>query len=371
MSASDPSAPGLPLAGGGGAGLPTAAGADEVPVSTGAGTTYTATPLTAAVGDTLADLYGALDAGDFYVSDGAGVVPASSVAATVRAEIGVAAIPTAGVDASRPAASVATLGALYTATDTGVRYLCESDGAGGARWAVVGARGTEGRDTTSVLLDGSRGDTSATIVGSTVASFALVFAMRSSPGAVSVLLTVNPNTGTQGMQLDIGRDATDRYLLGMFRYGFGTTQVYLTGATITASPTTLHCIAVTLSGATVRYSLDGAAVATVSNGTGAADVGTAALRLGQSGAGLAPADAWLTSVALWSTAVGDSDLVAVSGSARAAGATPGRIPAVSGATEIVRDHLGWKRRPLLTEPLLAGSLGGSMTWSAAPVLVIR
>ena len=75
---------------GGGAGLPTAAGADEVPVSTGAGTTYTATPLAAAVGDTLAGLYGALDAGDFYVSDGAGVVPASSVASTVRAEIGVA-----------------------------------------------------------------------------------------------------------------------------------------------------------------------------------------------------------------------------------------------------------------------------------------
>lgn len=76
---------------GGGAGLPTAAGADEVPVSTGAGTTYVATPLTTAVGDTLADLYGALDAGDFYVSDGAGVVPASTVASTVRAEIGAAA----------------------------------------------------------------------------------------------------------------------------------------------------------------------------------------------------------------------------------------------------------------------------------------
>ena len=69
--------------------LPTAAGADEAPVSTGAGTTYVATPLTAAVGDTLADLYGALDAGDFYVSDGAGVVPASTVPATVRGVIGV------------------------------------------------------------------------------------------------------------------------------------------------------------------------------------------------------------------------------------------------------------------------------------------
>lgn len=43
MSATDPSAPGLPLAGGsGGGGLPTAAGADEVPASTGAGTAYTA-----------------------------------------------------------------------------------------------------------------------------------------------------------------------------------------------------------------------------------------------------------------------------------------------------------------------------------------
>lgn len=41
------------------------------------------------------------------------------------------------------------------------------------------------------------------------------------------------------------------------------------------------------------------------------------------------------------------------------------------ATEIARWHAGWQRAPLLTEPLLKGSLAGSVTWSAAPTLVIR
>lgn len=281
------------------------------------------------------------------------------------------ALATAGVDGARPAAARALLGRVYSATDTGVRYLCESDGSGGARWVVSGARGQEGRDTTAVLLGGSRADTSVTIVGTTMLSYALVFAMRSAPSAVQVLLTINPNTGTDGTQLDIGRDSGDRYLLGVYRYGLGTPQVYLTGATISGSPTTLHCIAITLDGVTVRYSLDGAAVQTATGVSGTAAVGTASLRLGQSGSGSAAADAWMTSAVAWSTAVGDADLAIVSGAARAAGSTPGRIPAVSGATEIVRWHAGWQRAPLTTEPLLAGSLGGSLTWSAAPSLVIR
>ena len=277
--------------------------------------------------------------------------------------------PTAGLDGARP---TATLGALYTATDTGVRYLCESNGSGGARWAVVGARGNEGRDTTAVYFDGSStyADTSVTIVGSTIVSFAAVFAMHTAPSGQQVILTVNPNTGTDGLYLSIGRDAGDRYLIDVYRFGFSTPLTYLTGATISGSPATLHCVAVTLEANAVRFSLDGAAVQSESNGTGSAAVGTAALRLGRGSAG-GYLTGWMTTAVLWSTAVGDSDLVAVSGAARAAGSTPGRIPAVSGATEIVRWHAGWQRAPLLTEPLLSGSLGGSLTWSAAPTLVVR
>lgn len=56
-----------------------------------------------------------------------------------RAAMDAAAIPTAGLDAARPSPTTSILGALYSATDTGVRYLCESDGSGGARWVVLGA----------------------------------------------------------------------------------------------------------------------------------------------------------------------------------------------------------------------------------------
>lgn len=66
-----------------------------------------------------------------------------------------------------------------------------------------------------------------------------------------------------------------------------------------------------------------------------------------------------------------ADLAAVSGAAKAAGTTPGRIPAVSGATEIARWHAGSERTGIATNAALGGSLGGNLTWTAAPSLVIR
>lgn len=83
MSAIDPSAQGLPLAGGGGGGLPVAAGADEVPVSTGAGTTYAAVSTSQVVADVLDATLGSEPAGTAIISDGAGA--ATSTSATVSA----------------------------------------------------------------------------------------------------------------------------------------------------------------------------------------------------------------------------------------------------------------------------------------------
>lgn len=138
---------------GGGAGLPTAAGADEVPVSTGAGTTYVATPLTTAVGDTLADLYGALDAGDFYVSDGAGGTQlASDDAAAVRGIVGAAAtVTTTRGDLIRRGASAderVALGAVGT--------VLTSDGTD-AVWSTAPGSWTVVEPTSWSVRSGTRG----------------------------------------------------------------------------------------------------------------------------------------------------------------------------------------------------------------------
>jgi hypothetical protein len=88
---------GSPINGGGGAGLPVAGGAGEVPVSTGAGTTYAASPISTEVGGVLAAFLGGT-AGQTVIGDGAGNVDttsadvsallASADAAAARAALG-------------------------------------------------------------------------------------------------------------------------------------------------------------------------------------------------------------------------------------------------------------------------------------------
>lgn len=78
--------------GGGGGSLPEASGADQLLVSDGAGTDYTATDASAVVAGSLDALYADLGAGDFLVaSGGAEAAVASDDPATVRAVIGAAA----------------------------------------------------------------------------------------------------------------------------------------------------------------------------------------------------------------------------------------------------------------------------------------
>lgn len=95
MSAYDPSAQGLPLAGGGGGGLPAAAGADEIPVSTGPGTTYVAVTAFQVVADVLDAALGAEPAGTTIKSDGAGAVTTTS--ATVSTFLDATTLPFTGV----------------------------------------------------------------------------------------------------------------------------------------------------------------------------------------------------------------------------------------------------------------------------------
>ncbi len=270
---------------------------------------------------------------------------------------------TAGLDNARPSP---TLGAIYSATDTLVRWVAESDGSGGTRWAVLGARGSEGRDTTAVSASPSAvGTTSASVLSSTAVSGALVLSVSTVPSGSAVLASI---LSGNGWQLQIGANAGDRYELSVFRSGFGTTTAAL--GTITSAPTTTSCIAWTFDGITTRWSLNGSAAAAASHTSGTATTATTPVRIAANSGGFG-ATFHASSLVLWSTAVGDADLAVVSAAARAAGSTPGRIPAVAGATELARWHAAQVVAGTTAPQLLGGSIGGTISWSAAPQVTVR
>jgi len=111
--------------GGGGAGLPAAAGAGEVPLSTGAGTTYVASPFSTEVGIAVGGFIGGT-AGQTFIGDGGGGVGTTSAdvsdflaaadAAAARAAIG-AAGATLGHLWQRPAPDSVSLGAAFISSD--------------------------------------------------------------------------------------------------------------------------------------------------------------------------------------------------------------------------------------------------------------
>lgn len=295
---------------------------------------------------------------------GVSLVQAASAAAA-RTTIGAAAEPTAGTDAARPAASTSILGRVYTATDTHVRYLCEPDGAGGARWVVQGRYGYEGRDTTCVALGATRGAASDTnTTASTVLSGAIRLALGTLPGGGTILISCT-TAGGDGWQIRVGDDATSRGRLSSYRVGTGTDFAHLTGAEAAADDAP-HTLAWAWDGVTVRYSWDGAAVATASHTSGAITDGTSQLMLGRNAGGVFAPDADLGAVKLWTTLVGDADLEAVA----LAGTTTGRLPDPAGATCILDWHAARYTEGVTLQACRRGT-AQTLTWSAVPPMVVR
>jgi len=272
-------------------------------------------------------------------------------------------IGTAGADASRPAASTGLIGSTYTATDTATRYLCESDGSGGARWCVAGRHQYEGRDTTCARMGGTRRATSDTsTTASTILSGAVVYSVGALPGSAVILVSVESGGG---WQIQFGGNAGDRGLLQSYRAGMGTATVNLTGATA-AADNALHCLAWTWDGTTVRYSWDGGAVATASHTSGTMTGATTPVRYGANGGGTFAPDADLAAVKLWTTAVGDAGLEA----AALAGAATGRIPDPAGATCVHDWHAARYAEGIASQPCVRGT-AQRLVWSAAPPMVVR
>ncbi len=111
--------------GGGGAGLPSATGAGEVPISTGAGTTYAASPFSTEVGTAVGGFIGGV-LGQTFIGDGAGSVSTTSAdvsgflaaanASAARTAIGVAGT-TLGHLWERPAPDSVALGSTFISSD--------------------------------------------------------------------------------------------------------------------------------------------------------------------------------------------------------------------------------------------------------------
>lgn len=231
---------------------------------------------------------------------------------------------TTGVDTSRPTAAASLIGQVYTATDTGASYRCESDGAGGTRWRNVASNELDNvaLNCTSSARQHISETTHAPIQTGTIVVF---FGTVSTPGSVAAMLG---NFSGGGWQLEMGNNAGDRGLLSLYRGGLSITRQELTGATVTGSLSTLHAIAIAVTNASIRWSFDGGAVQTGSATTGTA-TGTAAWWV----CGGAVTQLY-QAVRVVAEEASNADLVTLSdATARAAH----RIPAVSSAPTILLD----------------------------------
>jgi hypothetical protein len=270
----------------------------------------------------------------------------------------------AGTDAARPAASTGLVGSLYTATDTATRYLCESDGVGGARWCVVGRHHHEGRDTTCARAQATRSaESDTTMSAASVLSLAVVFAIGTLPADGRIILSCDGNVG--GWHLRMGDTPGNFGRISSFRIGMGSAFAHLTGA-VAAANNAKNCLALTWDGVTVRYSWNGAPVATASHTSGTMTNDTAPLRYCKINLGVYALNIDYGAVKLWSTAVGDADLEAVA----LAGSTTGRIPDAAGATCVYDWHAARYAEGIAVQPCVRGT-AQRLTWSAAPPMVIR
>lgn len=273
---------------------------------------------------------------------------------------------TNGNDVDRPAASTGRLGSIYYADDVQVAYECRSVG-GVPVWSVAGMQGNAGRDRTGVATGGViNAGGSANVDSSTVTGFAVCFSLVAHPAGGRTIFSVLQG-GPVGFQLEIGHNGGNLGQLGIFRSGVSTGRVQFVGASI-ASPAGLntpHIIACRFDGANTRFSLDGGLVGEAAD-TGTATHTTTPVRLNTNGIGGSGPDADHIAFKLWSSALTDPDLVALSG----AYAT-GRIPDVVGSTIISDWHAARYLEWVTAQRVVRGTVPTVMTWNGAPPLVIR
>lgn len=323
MSALDPSAPGLPLVGLGGSSLPTATGADEVPVSTGAGTTYAAQTLGDAVVTGLVANLVADDAGTAIIADGAGDVQKTSadVSAILAAASAAAARSALGLGTPTTLAAQAKLGSLLRRGPVTMRFPTTSD--------YVQAANTTGTTTPMLGL-------STTLL--------VVFYAPTGGAFPGDYIIFTGSNATRGWFVALSNHGggNDDLLIRSMASG-GNKDAWINGVATTSG---WHAVAFAIAadGATIRYSIDGAAAATVTPSsalTFTARLDSDAVWIGRDSAGSGGCGAGVSYVALWSSILSDSDLVALTTTPGTYGA-PSSLPsapawewaAIAGAPEV-------------------------------------
>ena len=288
MSALDPSAPGLPLVGLGGSSLPTATGADEVPVSTGAGTTYAAQTLGAAVVTGLVANLSADDAGTAIIADGAGDVQKTSADVS-------AILAAASASAARSA-----LG-LGTPTTLAAQARAEAQRRRGA--LAMRSLGTAGTASASATTD-----TTPTIMLST--SGVVVVYSPSAGGYSDQVFAQSGVWATRGWYLTAQGSAVRINLMQGTLQTVDLTAVGSIG---------WHAVAwsIPADGLSVRYSVDGGAVTTATPSStpltpvARSSSDTVYVATNGSGSGTICGVAYL---GLWSSILSDADLALLSAS---------------------------------------------------------
>ena len=309
-----------------------------------------------AVAAALDALYSELPVGDFLVSSGGSeAAAASEQPAAVRAVIGASGV-SSGTDAALPTATTGNIGTIYTATDTGQVYLCESNGSGGARW----------RNMLTGHLDGAALRVAAAAVtqtgttsraAPTTATIVIYTRVATLPSGISQHGTGN---FSGGFQLEIGNNSGDRGLFTLYRTGSSPVRTELTGASFTGALGVVRGLALHMTASALRWSWNGGAV------------GSAALTGTPSGTGLpwvgAPSSFHahdIVAVRWLAEAASDADLQTLSGSAAVA---TGRIPVVASATTVLLDWSASRMTSGTTASRFAGSYAEAASGSTAGVV---
>ena len=212
--------------GGGGGGLPVATSAGEVPISTGAGTTYVASPFTNEVGAAVGGFIGAVE-GQAFIGDGAGGV------ATTSADVSVF------LSASDAAAARAAIGA-----GQGPPHLS------------LGTAFNAGTSA-SAYLDVTGTPSAAPLFGPGESLVVLFFPVALPAEGLIIASHADIGSTTRGWELRCGQNGGDRGLLNLYLFN-GTGIFDLPGATFTGAMNAPHVLAVAMtSGGQIRFSWDG------------------------------------------------------------------------------------------------------------------
>ena len=212
--------------GGGGAGLPVASGAGEVPVSTGAGTTYAASPISIEVSGVLAGLVGGV-LGEAIIGDGAGSVQQTSadVSGFLAAADAAAARSAIGAGQGPPHLSLGT-----------------SFSAGTSASAYLDVTGTP---------------SAAPLFGPGETLVYLFFPVALPAGGVIMACHQDAGSTSRGWEIRCGQNGADLGLLNMYLFT-GAGVFDLPGATFAGALNAPHVLAVAMtSGGEIRFSWDG------------------------------------------------------------------------------------------------------------------